>query len=420
VIFPLHGAAFGGALGAPGRLVPPRQKLGRTGSDFAPGRVNRPGSARPRTSGRPGGGILRSVIVRSLAFSTVLAAVGSAAAGERPAFDFPAMIQPAPETAKFSDPDFYIWCGTMVRGDDGKCHLYYSRWPRTLGHAAWVTHSEVAHAVGDTPLGPFVHRDVALPPRGSNFWDGLCTHNPTVHRFGGRYVLVYTGNTGDGQAMTSLNWSHRNNQRIGVAVADRPEGPWQRLDRPALDVSADTNAPDSLCIANPSIAERPGGGYLLVYKAVGRQRPLPFGGPVVHLTATSSVPTGPFTKQLRPIFTAEGRDFPAEDPYVWYQADRGRYFAIVKDNQGAFTKAGKSLALFESADGFDWRLAENPLVSRIQIRWASGTTQPLHSLERPQLFFEDGQPAVLLCAVDETPAREFSYNVRIPLRAGLR
>ena len=68
-----------------------------------------------------------------------------AAAGSE--LDFAAMIQPAPRTAKFVDPDYYIWCGTLVRGDDEKCHLFYSRWPRRLGHNAWVTHSEVAHAV---------------------------------------------------------------------------------------------------------------------------------------------------------------------------------------------------------------------------------------------------------------------------------
>src|SRR4051794_35102413 len=64
--------------------------------------------------------------------------------------------RPGPEN-KFSDPDYYIWCGSMVAGPDGKYHLFYSRWPRVLGHAAWVTHSEVAHAVADSPAGPYRH-----------------------------------------------------------------------------------------------------------------------------------------------------------------------------------------------------------------------------------------------------------------------
>jgi beta-glucanase (GH16 family) len=331
--------------------------------------------------------------------------------------DFASMLQPVPESAKLIDPDYYIWCGAMVRGDDGKYHLYYSRWPRKLGHNAWVTNSEIAHAVGDTATGPFHHVGVALPPRGKQYWDGLCTHNPTILRAGDKYYLYYMGNTGDGVAMRDLNWTHRNNQRIGVAVADNPSGPWQRFDEPLIDVSADANTPDALVTSNPAIARRPDGGYLMIYKAVGKQRAMPFGGPVVHLTATSDSPTGPFTKQLRPIFTAPGVDFAAEDPFVWYDYSAQRYLAIVKDNKGDFTHAGKSLALWESADGFAWKLSAHPLVATPAVTWADGHQQKLNSLERPQLVFApDGQAIVLLCAVDEDPSRPHSFNLRIPLK----
>ena len=63
-----------------------------------------------------------------------------------------------------------------------------------------------------------------------------------------------------------------------------------------LDVGSDTNAPDALVTSNPSVAARPDGGVLMIYKAVGLKRALPFGGPVVHLVATADSPTGPFTK----------------------------------------------------------------------------------------------------------------------------
>ncbi len=333
-----------------------------------------------------------------------------------PALDLNSMLQPVPESAKLSDPDYYIWCGTMVRGDDRKYHLYYSRWPRKLGHNAWVTHSEVAHAIGNSPTGPFQFSDVTLPARGKEFWDGLCTHNPTILRIGEKYYLYYMGNTGDGQAMKTLNWVHRNNQRIGVAVASNPAGPWQRMDKPVLDVSADPDAPDALMTSNPAVSIRPEGGVLMVYKAVGRKRPMPFGGPVVHLTATAESPAGPFKKQMRPIFLVPGVDFPAEDPFVWYDFARRQYEAVVKDNNGYFTKAGKSLALWESADGFDWKLSAHPLVSTTEVTWAGGRKQKLNSLERPQLLFaEDGKPIALLAAVDENDKRAHSYNIRIPL-----
>jgi Glycosyl hydrolases family 16 len=325
--------------------------------------------------------------------------------------DFNTMLRPVPASAKFADPDFYIWCGTMVKGDDGKCHLFYSRWPRKLGHNAWVTHSEIAHAVGNTPLGPFQHKDVALPARGKEFWDGLCTHNPNVHKFGRKYYLYYMGNTGDGVNMKTLNWTHRNNQRVGVAVADSPDGPWKRFDQPLI--APTPGFLDALCCTNPTVTERPGGGYLMIYKAVADKNKPPFGGPVLHVVATSDSPTGPFKNHPAPVFAREGVAFPAEDPFLW-SADN-RYWAIVKDNNGYFTGTGKSTALWESDDGFDWKLARHPLVATTDITWADGGKQKLNSLERPQLYFENGRPVVLMFACDEDNKREHSFNVRIPL-----
>jgi len=330
-------------------------------------------------------------------------------------FDLHAWLQPVPATARFADPNYDIWCGSALRGDDGKYHLFYSRWPRKLSHKAWVTHSEVAHAVADSPLGPWKHRDVALPARGKEYWDGLCTHNPTVLRIGGRYYLYYMGNTGDGVVQQPLNWTHRNNQRIGVAVAESPNGPWQRFDKPIVDVSPNDDAPDSLVVTNPSVAVRPDGGVLMVYKAVGKQRPMPFGGPVVHRVATADQPTGPFRKHPQLVFAKEGVMFAAEDPFIWN--DGRRYWAVVKDNAGNFTGRGYSLALFQSADGFDWKLAPHPLVTTPEVTWVDRGRQPLTALERPQLLFENGRPAVLLCAGSDTKDRDASFNVQIPLRA---
>lgn len=331
--------------------------------------------------------------------------------------DLNAMLQPAPATAKWSEPGYFVWCGSMVRDDHGSCHLYYSRWPKRYGFSAWVTHSEVAHAVGDTPEGPFHFADVVLPARGAQHWDGLCTHNPTILRIGRTYCLYYMGNTGDGVASKTLNWTHRNHQRIGLATATHPNGPWTRRDRPVLDVSQDADAPDALMVSNPSVFVRKDGTLEMIYKGVARKRPMPFGGPVVHLTATAKQPEGPFTKQLQPIFLAAGVDFPAEDPFAWYDRHRDRYYAVVKDMKGHFTGAGRSLALWESSDGFAWKLAPHPLVSALTLQWEGGQQQKLIALERPQLLFNaKGEPETLLAAVDATEDQSDSFNVRIPLK----
>ena len=135
--------------------------------------------------------------------------------------------------------------------------------------------------------------------------------------------------------------------------------------------------------------------------------------PVVHLTAISDNPEGPFTKQNKPIFTAKNHEFPAEDPYVWYDKNSRKYRAIVKDMKGAFTDP-PSLVLFSSNDGFDWKLSASPLVSSLNLKWENGSDQKLLALEKPQLFFENGRPVALLCAVNET--LDHSYNIQIPLK----
>ena len=281
--------------------------------------------------------VLHAITIIVFAFTSCAQKKNAVHPGE---LDIHSMIQPIPATAKFINDTSYIWCGTLVRSHiDQKYHLFYSRWPRKDGMSAWVTSSEVAHAISDSPFGPFQFKDVTLPHRGAEYWDGMYTHNPTV--------------------------SHM-----------------------------------------------PDGRFLMVYKAVARKRPQPFGGPVVHLTAIAENPEGPFVKQNKPIFTAENVDFPAEDPFVWYQDNC--YYAIVKDMKGAFTDAGRSLVLFYSPDGLDWKLATHPLVSSLNIIWEDGTTQNLEALERPQLFFENGKMVALLCAVNENQGH--SYNIQIPLK----
>lgn len=362
-------------------------------------------------------------VLRFLSLLLLSAATGLAQGGNH---DYRVVLGKVPITAKFSSDTHSIWGGSLIKGEDGRYHLFYSRWKTDLGWA-WVTDSEIAHAVARSPFGPFAHVDVALPRRGREFWDGLCTHNPTVRRFGKKYYLYYMGNTGDGvvtgtPTKESLNWTHRNNQRIGVAVADDPNGPWQRFDRPLIDIThGDDRAIDALCVSNPAITQRPDGGFLMVYKVVGKQRPLPNGGPVLHAIARSDRPTGPFIKHDKPTFVVEGVDFPAEDPCIWYQD--GKYRAIVKSIAAqTHPVTGKkqrvfSLVLYESVDGFDWLPSKHHLVSDRTIAWADGRTEQLEHLERPQLYLEDGVPKVLLCAGDrrdEAGVRR-SFNLQIPV-----
>lgn len=327
-----------------------------------------------------------------------------------------------PLSAMFTDGDdnkYSVWGASMVKGEDNLYHIFYSRWPKKIGWS-WVTDSEIAHAVSKSPYGPWTFKDVSLPRIGKGYWDGWCTHNPTVHKFNNKYYLYYMGNTGDAKITCIpqkevLNWSHRNNQRIGVAVADSPNGPWRRFDEPLIDVSKNDTAYDCLLTSNPAICQTAGGKYLFVYKGVGKKFSLPNGGPVVHMVAVSDSPTGPFVKSFDIIFNFKSECFPAEDPYIWF--DDGLYHAIVKRIKWIDKKSICSLIQYESKDGFDWKLAEHEKVSDLEITWENGKHQILQHLERPQLFIDNGKPLLLLCAADTIDSNNVrhSFNVQIPI-----
>ncbi len=343
----------------------------------------------------------------------------SVASAETSAPDLKIELGRVPRESVFVSDSQSIWGGSVVKGDDGKYHMLYSRWPKKLGWA-WVTDSEIAHAVADRPMGPYKHKSIALERRGKEQWDGWCTHNPTVHKFGNRYYLYYMGNTGDGEIVgtpgkAKLNWQHRNNQRIGVAVAEDPEGPWIRMNQPVLDINANDAASDSLMTSNPSVCQRPDGKFLMVYKAVGKKSPMPSGGPVVHMVAIADTPTGPFTKMPNPVFTVEGERFPAEDPYIWFQ--EGKYRAIVKRMKHINKNRMFSLVQYDSTDGIDWLPSKHYEISDRTVTWEDGTPETFDHLERPQVVIENGVPIALMCAadrIDDNNVRH-SFNIQIPL-----
>ncbi|WP_010134593.1 glycoside hydrolase family protein [Ochrovirga pacifica] len=325
------------------------------------------------------------------------------------------------KSAVFKEEGLSVWGGSLVKGEDGLYHMFYSRWPKDIGWE-WVNYSEIAHATAPTPYGPFTFKDVALADRGRQFWDGSTTHNPTILKIKGKYYLYYMGNTGDKKIVSvpgkqKINWQHRNNQRIGVAVADSPNGPWTRMDKPVLDINhTDENAHDALMTSNPSVCEMADGKILMVYKAVGKKFKLPAGGPVVHMVAIADSPTGPFKKFPDPVFVFEGERFPAEDPYIWYQD--GKYRAIVKRIKFEGKKRIFSLVHYDSEDGISWNKGKYFDISDRTVTWEDGTTTKFDHLERPQVYRENGEPVALLCAADTIDANNVrhSFNIQIPLK----
>jgi hypothetical protein len=323
--------------------------------------------------------------------------------------DFQQLMQPVPRTAMFEMEGYHVWCSTVVQTPDGQCHMLFSRWKQELGHHAWVTHSEVGYATADHPMGPFTFQHVVLAGSGGDRWDADVIHNPVMIEADGKFYLYYMGNYGNGEY-----WNHRNHQRIGVAEADHPAGPWTRFDEPILNVTP--GSWDHYVVNNATVARMPDGQVIMVYKGVG-DGPLPKGGAVVCGVAIADHPLGPFRKTAGPIMVNPENDWSVEDPYIWYQKDR--FYALVKDFQGFFTQLGESsVALFESSDGIDWQPAARPFAFKREIHWEDGEIQQVDALERPQLLLNSaGIPIALYCAVGVGDERDYSYNVHIPLKS---
>jgi hypothetical protein len=98
----------------------------------------------------------------------------------------------------FKTDGYFNWGASIIKGKDGRYHMFYSRWKKEYSFTGWLTHSEIAHAVSKTPYGPWKYKNTVLSGRGNNHWDAITAHNPKIKFFEGRYYLYYIStNMGD-------------------------------------------------------------------------------------------------------------------------------------------------------------------------------------------------------------------------------
>ena len=324
--------------------------------------------------------------------------------------DFKKRIKIVPKANLYTEEDYFVWCGTMFKFNDAY-YMIYSRWEKSLGFGAWVTDSKVCLAKSDTLEGQFHHVKELFDYRGNSPEERRVIHNPAAIVYEGKVYLYFMMTYGTGDW-----WENRNRQRIGVAYSDDPEGEWVRLPNPAIDITP--GGIDSLMTSNPTATIMPDGKILMIYKAVSNEGELPKGGAVIIGAAVADSPLGPFHKYGKPQFVNPEAAWSVEDPFVWYED--GWYYALAKDYNGYFTKVkthwSGSTALFRSQNGLDWEPdPEHPLAYLNELEFDDGEKVTLQSLERPQIFIEDGKTKALLCACKYNKDDNVTYNVKIPL-----
>lgn len=339
-----------------------------------------------------------------------------------------ARIAPAKPDGGYRQEGYWVWCGSVVRGDDGLFHMYASRWPKSvLMHPGWMVASEIIHCVSETAEGPYRFSDVSLGARGAEYWDGRSQHNPRVFRHGDEYVLFYMGSTHPFEdaakqpEKVTLDSAYctvgRANKRIGVATSKSPYGPWTRSDRPVLDVKPGTFY--SFLTSNPSPVIHEDGSVTMIFKSRRYKSTYPYHSDMFLGLAKAPHYKGPYTViGDKPLF-GHGDGFPeVEDPFLW--KDEKGYHLLAKDHQGKATGTRGDGLLAHSPDALHWTVDPSPLAYDKFVRRTDGTVVKYGQMERPGGIFENGKLTHLTFAVmDGTGGFDAGQNtgvIVVPLK----
>ncbi|MCL1045033.1 glycoside hydrolase family protein [Shewanella electrodiphila] len=282
------------------------------------------------------------------------------------------------------EKNWNVWGVSPIKGEDGKIHVFFSRWRGTHGH--WLSHSEIAHAVADKPEGPYTVMGTVLAGRGGEYWDADTIHNPTIQKVGDKYALFFIGNN-LGKAK-DFDGHHASTQRIGLAVSDSLYGPFERVsDEPILDISANKADWDSYLTTNPALLQHPNGEYWLYYKAWDR-----YNDNMRKMgVAISSKIEGPYLKhEKNPLVSFSNIKKQVEDAYVYFS--NNTYYMVMRDMGVIHPHVGLML---ESDDGINW---SSPMLG-YKTNTHYTDEKKIQRMERPQVLMEDGKPEYLFMAL---------------------
>ncbi|WP_243456850.1 alpha-L-fucosidase [Polaribacter batillariae] len=308
----------------------------------------------------------------------------------------------------FKTEGYYNWGTSIIKGKDGKYHMFYARWKKEYGFLSWLTHSEIAHATSKSPLGPWKFKETVLQGARKNRWDAITAHNPKIKYFDGKYYLYYIAtNFGDKPfteeelietARTGYrhpNWNIlRVNQRTGVAVSNSINGPWKLLDKPLIEPSG----PITTLTVNPAIDKGKDGRYYLIVKG---DKPNEKRFIRNQAIAISNSPLGPFEIQEKPVIDY----IDTEDMSMWYDSSRDRFY-------GVFHAHG-FIGMVTSKDGIHWKKANEYVLMPKKVKMADGSELIPDRLERPFVYQENGKPKVLSLTVKKG---DESYSIFIPIK----
>ncbi len=271
------------------------------------------------------------------------------------------------------------WDGGVIKGDDGKYHIYASRWTQTVSHSdGWKKNSMAIHAVSDNIMGPYRNEEL--------IWPNWKQENEDVHLGIGSNVFGFRMHDGRYGVVTSEVTPGT------VFASDSPDGPFECLG----EIKVDYNGyPSGLAhynfgyqhMSNVMILPRPDGKYMII------------GRSTAPLISENGI-LGPYKIMGYPVYgkylhLPQGFN---EDPTVWYS---GGLYHIVYNHWPSSVSYH-----FTSKDGIsDWRFrgeAFNKKTSPI-FKYDDGTENKWVMIERPTAVIgDDGHVSHFLFSVINT------------------
>jgi hypothetical protein len=249
------------------------------------------------------------------------------------------------------------WDGQIIKGGDGKWHMFASRWDQARGHNGWFGSCAV-HAVSDDVIGPYHDMGLCWPKdqKGKG-------HNVTALTMpDGRYAVTIS-ETRPGEVFASNSFDGPWNSLGKISVADDPK--WHA--------------------SNVTPMLRPDGDYMIVQRS----------GQIM----ISKDIIGPY-KIMGPSIYPTVKGLPLinlEDPVAWYSG--GLYHIVV--NSWSTRKAWH----LTSPDGIThWTLrglAYDPTTDF--LRYTDGTVNHWEKLERPGVLLQNGHVTHFTFAVIDVP-----------------
>ena len=245
------------------------------------------------------------------------------------------------------DTERSYWGGNIIKGSDGKYHIYVSGWPESTakGHMAWSSASRVYHVKSDNVWGPYTYVS-----------DIGAGHNSEIYKTGDTYVIyhieplgIYTSTT-LGDSWTSGEFLYDKRDRILIA-GDNTE----------------------TSLSNCSFAKREDGSFVMIDRGGGIWVSRDGLTDPWHQLTNASVYLNSEIKNRGYL----------EDPVIW--RDHLQYHMIVNDWNARYAYYYRSL------DGLHWTKEAGKAYTGQDpfAKHANGDVEKWHKYERPRVYQDE-------------------------------